>query len=83
MPNENTWSSNAESQNNNSDDADVGEVNDTTSVEEEDYEASNEVTNEDSGDETELETGFSESDFNEYLQGWAEMLEEELLRKEM
>ncbi|CAG8662939.1 3710_t:CDS:1, partial [Paraglomus occultum] len=47
----------------------VGEVNDTTSVEEEDYE--------DSGDKTELETGFSESDFNEYLQGCAEMLEEE------
>jgi hypothetical protein len=73
MPNENTWSSNTESQYNNSD-ADAGELNDTTSVEEEDYEANNEVMNEDSGDE---EIGFSESDFNEYLQGWAEMLEEE------
>ena len=78
-PNENTWS-NTESQNNDFDDsnnADAGEANDTTLMEEEDYEAYNEITNEDSGDETEAQMGFSESDFNEYLQGWAEMLEEE------
>src|SRR6185369_2019149 len=79
MPNENTRSSNTESQNNDFDDADAGEVNDITSMEEEDYdnEADNEITNEDSGDEIEPQVGFLESDFNEYLQGWAEMLEEE------
>jgi len=71
--NENTLSSNTEGENNDFDDSN-NVANDITS---EDYEADNEIMNEDSGDETELQMSFSENDFHEYLQGWAEMLEEE------
>ncbi|CAG8580663.1 1856_t:CDS:2 [Acaulospora morrowiae] len=79
---------NTNDQNNDFDNLNNADTKEMNNVKEKDldYKADNKIMNEDSGDETELQMGFLENDFHEYLQGWTDMLEEkskELLKKEM
>ncbi|CAG8678708.1 8393_t:CDS:2, partial [Acaulospora morrowiae] len=75
----NIKSFNTNDQNNDFDNSNNADAEEMNNVEEEDldYKADSEIINEDSGGETELQTGFLKNNFHEYLQGWANMLEKE------